>query len=167
MNNLALYQIADAYVRDLQLLQEKDIDDPTFLDALDRLEGELQEKATNVAMFIRNMEATAEAIKAAEADMYARRKSIEAKTERIKAYLLENMLRTGIKKIESPWFKIAVRDNPESVIVEPDAQIPQEYYRQPEPPPPVLDKVNLKKDLQLGVIVPGCRLDRKQRIEIK
>ncbi len=165
--NMTLYQIADVYMRDLQALQDKDINDPTFLDALDRLEGELEAKATNVAMFIRNLEATAEAIKAAEADMYARRKTIEAKTERIKTYLLENMLRTGIKKIESPWFKIAVRDNPESVVVESDADIPAEYFKQPEPPPPVLDKVSLKKDMQLGVIVPGCRLERKQRIEIK
>lgn len=165
--NMTLYQIADVYMRDLQDLQDKDINDPTFLDALDRLEGELEAKATNVAMFIRNLEATAEAIKAAEADMYSRRKTIEAKTDRIKAYLLENMVRTGIKKIDSPWFKIAVRDNPESVIVEPDADIPAEYFKQPEPPPPVLDKVSLKKDMQLGVIVPGCRLERKQRIEIK
>lgn len=165
--NLTLYQIADQYLQDMQLLLERDLDDQTFSDTLESLSGELEVKATNVAMFVRNLEASAEAIKHAEKQMYERRESIEAKADRIRAYLLENMQRTGIKKIECPHFAITVKNNPESLIVEPDAEIPAEYYYQPEPPPPVLDKVALKKDLQLGSEVPGCRLERKQRIEIK
>lgn len=165
--NLALYQIADQYLQDIKLLQERDLDDQTFADTLESLSGDLEVKATNVAMFIRNLEASAESIKAAEKQMADRRKSIEAKADRIKEYLLDNMQRTGITKIECPYFKIAVRDNPESLIVDIDANIPEEYYNQPPPPEPVLDKVRLKNDLKLGVIVDGCKLVRKQRVEIK
>lgn len=165
--NLTLYQIADQYLQDMQLLLERDLDEQTFNDTLESLSGELEVKATNVAMFVRNLEASAEAIKEAEKQMADRRKSIEAKADKIRSYLLENMQRTGIKKIETAYFSITVKNNPESLIVEPDAEIPKTYYYQPEPPPPVLDKVTLKKDLQLGAQVPGCRLERKQRIEIK
>lgn len=55
------------------------------------------------------------------------------------------MVRTGIKTIDCPFFKISVRDNPESLIVDASANIPPEYYKQPPAPPPVLDKVSLKK----------------------
>ena len=110
------------------------------------------------------METASEAIAAAEKEMAARRKSIERKIDWMKTYLLENMERTGISKIESPYFVIALRDNPESLIVEQDAEIPPEYFK---PQDPVLDKVTLKKDMQLGVIVPGCRLERKKSVRIK
>lgn len=165
--NLALYQIADQYLQDMQMLQDRDLDDQTFADTLESLSGDLEVKATNVAMFIRNLETSAEAIKAAEKQMADRRKAIEAKTERMKEYLLENMVRTGITKIECPHFKIAVRDNPESLIVDAAAVVPGEYFNQPPLPDPVLDKVRLKKDLQAGVVVDGCTLERKKRIEIK
>jgi hypothetical protein len=165
--NLALYQIADQYLQDMQMLQERDLDDQTFVDTLESLSGDLEVKAINVAMFIRNLEASADAIKAAEKQMADRRKAIEAKTERMKEYLLENMVRTGITKIDCPYFKISVRDNPDSLVVDPDAVVPNEYFNQPPLPDPVLDKMRLKKDLQLGVVVDGCKLERKKRIEIK
>lgn len=165
--NMALYQIADQYLQDMQMLQERDLDDQTFADTLESLSGDLEVKAMNVAMFIRNLEANADAIKAAEKQMADRRKAIENKAERIKEYLLENMVRTGITKIECPFFKIAVRDNPESLVIESDKNIPLKYYRQPPPPEMVLDKMALKKDLQMGVVVDGCKLESKKRVEIK
>lgn len=165
--NIALYQVADQYLRDLERLNELELDDQTFNDTLESLSGELEVKATNVAMFIRNLEANAEAIKQAESAMATRRKALEARAERIKTYLLDNMTRTGITKIECPYFKIAVRDNPESVVIDPLAQIPGEYMRQPEPPPPAPDKVAIKAALKAGVVIEGVKLEKKQRIDIK
>jgi len=63
MTNLTLYTIADQYLQDLQKLQDMEINDQTFADTLESLSGELEVKATNVAMFIRNLEANADAIK--------------------------------------------------------------------------------------------------------
>jgi hypothetical protein len=162
--NISLYELAAQYQRDLEHIQNSDLDEDQAIQLLESMQGAIQEKAKNVAMVIRNMETTAEAIAAAEKEMAARRKSIDRKIDWMKAYLLENMERTGISKIESPYFVIALRDNPESLIVEQDAEIPPEYFK---PQDPVLDKVTLKKDMQLGVIVPGCRLERKKSVRIK
>jgi Siphovirus Gp157 len=60
-------------------------------------------KATNVAMFIRNMDVSIEAMKAAEKTMSERRKSAERRRDSVKTYLLTNMVGCGIKKIEGPW----------------------------------------------------------------
>jgi hypothetical protein len=162
--NITLYELTEQYRRDLEYIQNSDLDEQQALELLETMQGAIQDKAKNVAMVIRNMETTAEAIKAAEDEMASRRKSIERKMEWMKTYLLQNMERTGITKIESPYFVIALRDNPESLIVETDADIPAEYWK---PQQPTLDKAGLKKDIQLGLIVPGCRLERKKSIRIK
>lgn len=162
--NISLYELAAQYQRDLEYIQNSDLDEQQAAELLETMQGSIQDKAKNVAMVIRNMETTAEAIELAEKEMAARRKSIERKIDWMKNYLLENMERTGITKIESPYFVIALRDNPESLIVETDADIPAEYWK---PQQPTLDKAGLKKDIQLGVIVPGCRLERKKSVRIK
>jgi uncharacterized secreted protein with C-terminal beta-propeller domain len=162
--NITLYELAAQYQHDLEYIQNSDLDEQQALELLETMQGAIQDKAKNVAMVIRNMETTAEAIKAAEDEMASRRKSIERKMEWMKNYLLQNMERTGITKIESPYFVISLRDNPESLIVESDAEVPDEYWKVPAP---ILDKAGLKKDIQLGLIVPGCRLERKKSIRIK
>lgn len=162
--NITLYELAAQYQRDLEYIQNSDIDENQAAELMGMMQGTIQEKAKNIAAVIRNMETTVDAIAAAEKEMAARRKAIERKTEWMKNYLLQNMERTGISKIESPYFVIALLDNPESLIVESDADIPKEYWKQQEP---TLDKAGLKKDIQLGLIVPGCKLERKKSVRIK
>ena len=167
MTDLTLYNIADQYLVDLQKLQEMEIDEQTFADTLEGLSGDLEVKATNVAMFVRNLEASAEAIKAAEKQMAERRKAIEAKADRIRQYLLDNMTRTGITKIDCPYFVLSVRKNPPAVEVLNQDMIPDEYFDIPEPPAPTLNKNRLKEDLKAGVIVEGVKLTAGQSLSIK
>lgn len=163
----SLYVLADQYLADLQKLAELDLDEQTVADTLEGLSGELEVKATNVAMFARNLEATAEAIKTAEAQMAARRKAIEARAERLREYLKTNMERTGISLIEGPYFSLKIKQNPPAVHVEDPALVPTEFKKFTPPPPPTVDKKAVADALKLGVDVPGCRLERGTRLEIR
>lgn len=165
--SLALYQLADLYLADLKTLEDLDLDDQTVADTLEGLSGELEVKATNVAMFCRNLEASAEAIKNAEVAMANRRKAIERRAERIRAYLKENMERVGILKIEGPHFSLAIKKNPPAVHVEAQELVPQEFFKQAPPPPPSLDKKAVADALKAGKDVPGCRLEQGTRLDIK
>jgi len=167
MTDLTLYTIADQYLQDLQKLQDMDLDEQTFADTLESLSGDLEVKATNVAMFVRNLEASAESIKAAEKQMAERRKAIEAKAERIRNYLKDNMARTGITKIDCPYFALSLRNSPPAVEVINADEIPAQYFDIPEPPAPVLNKNRLKDDLKNGVIVEGARLTQGSYLQIK
>lgn len=167
MNALTLYQIADQYIADAERLKELDLDEQTMLDTLEGMAGDLETKATNIAALARNIDAAAAAIKEAESAMAKRRKALENRAERLREYLMANMNRTGITKIESPWFVIAVRNNPESLIVTDEASIPSEYFEQLPPPPPSLDKKRLKEAIKSGLVVDGAHLERGQRLEIK
>lgn len=163
----ALYELAREYRDAAERLADLDLDEQTVADTLEGLAGDLEVKATNVAMFARNLEATAAQIKDAEAQMAARRKAVENRATNLRRYLLVSMQQAGIQKIECPYFRLAVRDNPPAVDVFDAAQVPAEFMRQPETPPPAPDKTAIKDELKAGRDVPGCRLTVGQRLDIK
>jgi hypothetical protein len=163
----ALYVLADDYLAAAQQLADLDMDPQTVADTLEGLSGDLEVKATNVAMFVRNLEASAEQIKAAEAAMSARRKSIENRAASVRDYLKAQMERTGITKIECPYFKLAIRENPPAVVIDAASQIPAEFMRQPEMPPPAIDKKAIAEAIKAGKEVPGAHMERATRLEVK
>jgi hypothetical protein len=163
----ALYILANEYRAAAERLADLDLDEQTVADTLEGLSGELEAKATNVAMFARNLEATAVAIKEAEAGMAARRKAIENRAAGLRRYLLGAMQSTGISKIETPHMVLSIRNNPESVDIFDAAQVPAEYMRQPEPPPPAPDKTAIKAAIKSGHDVPGAKLTQSQRLEVR
>jgi hypothetical protein len=163
----ALYVLAQDYRATADKLADMDLDEQTIADTLDGMSGDLEVKATNTAMFVRNLEAGAAAIKDAEAQMAARRKAIENRAARIKDYLLANMMVAGVQKIECPLFKLSVRENPPAVEIYEPGLIPAEFMRQPEPPPPAIDKTAIKEAIKAGREVAGCKLTRGVRLEIR
>lgn len=163
----ALYDIAREYRDAAEKLADLDLDEQTVADTLESMGGELEVKATNVAFFARNLEALAASIKEAEAGMAARRKAIEHRAHRMRDYLLNCMQLAGVQKIESPYFKLAQRENPPAVVIDEPGLIPAEYMRQPEPPPPSPDKAAIKAAIQHGKEVPGAHITRGVRLEIK
>lgn len=167
MSSITLYELASDFRAAADKLADMEMDEQTIADTLDSLSGELETKAVNVAAFCRNLEANAAAIKEAESHMAARRKAMESRAARIKDYLLANMMVAGVQKIESPYFKLAVRENPAAVEVYEPGLIPAEFMRQPEPPPPVVDKAAIKEAIKAGREVAGCKLTKGVRLEIK
>jgi hypothetical protein len=167
MTALTLYEIAKEHRADLEKLADLDLPDDVMEDTLGSLGGELQVKAQSVACFIRNLEATAASIKEAEAQMAARRKALENRAARVKDYLHASMLMAGVEKLECPLFRMSIRNNPAAVEVYQPELIPQQYMRQPEPPPPAVDKKAIAEALKAGQEVAGCRLTHGTRLEIK
>ena len=162
----ALYELALNFRESAERLADLDLPPEVVADTLDSLSGDLETKAQNVALFARNLEATAAAIKDAEAGMAKRRKAIESRVAHLKDYMLAGMMVAGIKKIEGPYLRIGIRDNPEAVEVFDATQVPAEFMRQPEPPPAAPDKAAIKAAIKAGQEVPGVKLTRSQRLSI-
>jgi hypothetical protein len=163
----SLYELSNEYQLAQIKLIESDYDQQTIADTLEGLSGDLEAKSINVAMFIRNLEVTAEAIKQAEKEMAERRKAIENKAEAMKLYLKQNMQRCGITKIESPYFALTLRKNPPSVVIDDAGAIPNEFYVFPDPPAPYPDKKAISEQLKSGNVVNGAHLEQAERLDIK
>lgn len=169
MNNLSLYQISTNYLQALDFLTDPEADLPieAVNDTLEGLGGELEEKAVNVAKFLRNMEVTAEAMKAAESDIAKRRKALENRVTWLKGYIKQNMEATGISKIECPYFKLSIAKNPAALDLFDEAAIPAEYKRTETVIVEHIDKPAIKAALSSGQNVPGAKLTNGTRLAIK
>lgn len=163
--NIALYQLADDYLAAFDQLTEMDMPPEVVNDTLESMRGDIQVKATNVAMFVRNLESQADAIKDAEKQMAARRKAIEHRATQIREYLLFNMQRTEINEISCPYFAIKRKLNPPKVILH--GAVPKQFLRYPEPPPPEADKKAIAEYIKAGNSPDWAELKQDERIEIK
>lgn len=167
--SLSLYQLSTTYLQALDFLTDPDSDIPmqTVTDTMEALGGELEDKAVNVAKFLRNMEATAEAIKAAEAEMAKRRKAIETRVSWLKNYLKTNMESTGVSKIECPYFKLSIAKNPAALDIFDNDAIPDEYKRTETVTVEHIDKAAIKAAISSGHEVTGARITNGTRLVIK
>lgn len=161
-----LFVLTGEYRAAAEKLADLDLDAQTITDTLESLSGELEVKAMNVAMFARNLEVTAAAIKEFEVAQAARRKAIESRAESLRDYLHRCMDATGIEKIEGPGVCINFRKS-SAVIVHEPGLIPAEFMRTPEPPPPAPDKKALGDALKAGRDVPGAHIEHRRNLQIK
>lgn len=163
----SLYQLSNEYQQAATTLATLDIDEQTLADTLEGMAGNLEVKAQNVAMVARNLEALAMAIKQAEKGMADRRKAIEARADKVRQYIQDCMERAGISKIECPYFALAIRENPPTVIIDDASQLPNEYLRVPPLPEPEPDKKAILAAIKDGKAVPGAHVERRKKLEIK
>lgn len=166
----ALYQLVEQY-RSLEALDASDdLPAEVIRDTLEGLTGELTLKATNVAKYIMNVEAMAEAVERASTQMKGRANRMRNRADSIREYLRNNMQGAGITKIEAVEFVLSLKKNPPAVVIDDEAAIPADYIVTPEPLPPPLprpDKKLIAKAIKEGFSVPGCHLEQAERLEIK
>lgn len=165
---LHLYEIAAAYRNALVALDDEALEPDVIRDTLDSLTGALEHKAEAVAAYILNIEAEADAVAAAEARLKARRQSLEKRASWMRDYLKAHMEAVGITEIAATdrSFRVRVRLNPEAVELDGSLpELPPEYMREKIVREP--DKAAILAALKSGADVPGARLVRRTRLEIK
>ncbi len=162
-----LFDIAAEYREAAEKLADLDLDEQTIADTLEGMSGALEQKATNIVAMTQEWLTLAGAIKDAETRMAARRKGLELRAARVREYLLNAMLYAGVKKIEGPMFQISTRDNPASVQIWDERQVPADYWVDPPPPAKVLSKSLIAQALKDGFDVPGAKLVQGKRLEVR
>jgi hypothetical protein len=163
-----LYELV-AQHRELERLADlEEIDRDTLLATLEGLEGEITVKAKSACAVVLNLEAWAQAAENASKDMEKRAERMRDKAEWLRSYVLNGMKATGIRKIESPEFRVSIRKNPASVVIDPEAKIPDTFMVQPPTPPPKPDKAAIKHAmLNEQLVIDGVRLEQGERLEIR
>lgn len=162
--NTSLYVLAREYQEAADKLSDSDFDAQTIKDTLEGFSGDLEAKAKNVAMFIRNLEASAEQIKLAEKAMADRRKAIENKAQAVKDYLFNNMKIANISKIECEYFALTIKKNPPKLVIDDESKIPDEFKK--EVVTVSIDNAAIKELLKTKEL-DFAHLEQGERLEIK
>ena len=117
-------------------------------------------KVENIACWIKNLQAEAEAYKKEEEAFRTRRKQAENRIESLKRYLTNWV--SG-EKIETDRCKVSWRKSV-SVEIQDESRVPEDYKK--EKVIVNIDKVSIKKALTGGEDVPGASLLEKRAVQI-
>jgi len=147
--------------------------DSAILDCVDAETGEIFDmdkfeelsltrdaKVENICLWIKNLKAEAEALKAEKDAFAARQKAAENKMESLKRYISGYLEGTSF---ESAKVKVSFRKSESLEILE-GAVIPDEYLKFKEPE---VNKTDLKKAIKEGLQLPGVSIVENQNIQIK
>lgn len=150
------------YEIDSAILECVDIETGEVFDAdrFEELSMTRDAKVENICLWIKNLKAEAEALKA-EKDAFAQRqKAAENKMESLKRYISGYLEGTAF---ESAKVKVSFRKS-ESLEISEDAAIPEQYLKYKAPD---VDKVELKKAVKAGLLLEGVSIVESQNIQIK
>lgn len=131
---------------------------------LDQLNIDLETKIENTGLYIKNLRAEAEAIKAEEAALKARRERKQNTADHYADYIKNYMIMDGRPRYETPRVSMTIRKS-EAVEIDPLANIPDAYLVEKREVKP--DKTALKKALKGGEVFEGVHLITNQNITIK
>lgn len=164
--NAEIEQLENA-VEDGLLIDEETGELMTLEQALDQLQMMKTEKVENIALFIRNLDAESVALKAEEERFAKRRKAAEAKSERLRAYLLSALTKEDgtTEKVKTTRVNVSVRLSGPSVVFTDESLLPMEFKIQKIEVKP--DKASIKEVLSRGIEVPGAKLERGRNVVIK
>ena len=156
----------DGAAEDDMLIDEETGELVSVAQALDALRMEREAKLENVACWVKNLSAEADAIREEEIRLVKRRKTAETKAANLKAWLLDAMTREDgtTDKIKTGRVSVSVKRNPPSTVVD-DALLPGTYkvakitYQ--------ANKDLIKRELLAGGEVPGAHLEYGRSVVIK
>ena len=161
----ALYDI------DQDILDCVDAETGEILDTekLDALQMEREAKLEGVALWVKDLKAEADAVKAEADKLTARKKALDNKVESIKAWLLSAL---GGEKLKTPRCnvyqthgqRVSVPDEAGLIGFLQTLEEPERFLRFKEPE---LKKDEIKKALKEGTIIPGASLEETESVVIK
>lgn len=130
---------------------------------LETLEILRQDKLEGIALYIKNLTALADDIKAEEKSLAERRKAAEAKAERLSAYLADDLTSHGEKKLETAKCAVTMRKS-EAVIVD-ESLLDMTWFKPTTTYKPMLAEI--KKAIKSGETVDGAHIEERQKVTVK
>jgi len=142
-----------------------DITEFPLIDAMDKLELDLKEKALSIGVWIKNLTAEGNAIEVEKKSLHAREKAAKAKAERLKNYL-QSVIPSGVK-YSDPKCVIAWRPS-KVVILDVDKEgLPEEYQNIKIEPDKTALKAAIKEAEKEEKEFTFAHIQSKQNIQIK
>jgi hypothetical protein len=163
---LKLYELADNYLCVLDKLNDSEIDAETIQNTLESIQGELADKAENIARIDVMLSGELSAIDSEIKRLTAKKKAIENGQGRLKKYLFDQMKRIGKEKIKGELFTISIRKNPPKLIIDDPMGIPSSFLTI-IPQHTEINNAELKRAIVSGEFVPGAHCESGESLQIK
>ena len=168
---MKLYELSKDYENLILAIENGEVPEEAIADTLESIELMLDDKADNIACWIKQLTAEAEAIKAEEDKLKARRTAKLNRAERLTEYLAECLTNAGRTKIETARNVISFRKTPPKVVFDDEKAFVEwavvnadtllNYGK------PTVNKTAVKAAIEIGWNFAGVRIESSQNIAIK
>lgn len=166
----SLYELAAEYRTLADTLADGDFDPATVADTIEAsgLPDDLAQKAQNIEFLARTIDGENAALQAEIERMVLRIGRNTKKADSLRGYILQCLKLTGRDKLPTTMFTFSTRKSEAVDVFEAD-KLPAEFWRTPEPKPPVPvpDKAAIKAALAEGREVPGARMAKNEKLVVK
>ena len=143
-----------------------------WFDTLEGIEGEFDEKAENIAVYIKQLKAEANILKFEKSAIAKRQSQKEREVEKLAAYLLNAMKAIGRSKVDMPHAVVSIRNNAPSLVIDDEISFvewAEEHnlahllkYSMPE-----VKNNDVKALCKNGEAIPFVHMESKQSLSIK
>lgn len=157
-------------IEDVEAYKEKML--TAWFDTLEGIEGEFDEKAESIAVYIKQLKAEAKMLKAEKAAIAKRQSQKEKQAESLKTYLFKSMQALGRQKIDMPRAVMSLKKNAPRLVVDDEISFvewAEEHnldhllkYSMPE-----VKKNDVKALCKKGEEIPFVHIEAKQSLSIK
>lgn len=165
-----LYELTDDYLRLLDMADDPDTDEQAFIDTLEAIEGEIEDKADNYAKLIKELENEADGLDKEAKRLTERRDRIRSKIDRMKRSLENAMIATGKIKFKTELFTFGIQKNAPSVVLDFDEKDARAIDELPEAFVNVKKTVNktaIKEAINAGLEFDFAHLASSESIRIR
>lgn len=162
-----LYQISQEYMAVLEggMVVDEETGEIIFDDTdLDDLQAAFEDKLEACALYLKNLESDAEAIKAEEKSMADRRRVIERKADRMKRYVRDCVGDMDGQRFETPKVALSMRRSKIVDVWDCD-EVPEKYLVRKQTVQP--DKKAIKKAIESGENIPGAAIVENWSLQVK
>ncbi|MGX7141417.1 siphovirus Gp157 family protein [Facklamia languida] len=161
-----IYELNDKYQQILDLLQSVDISNndeyrQILEDTLESISDALNDKVEGYVKIIAQMKSDQEQLKIERDRINERIRSFNNNTKRMQTVLYDTLKASGKEKVKTPLYSIWIQQNPPSIEVLDELEIPNEYWVEQLP---TLDKRQLLADLKEGKEVKGAQIKQGEGV---
>lgn len=168
----SLYEINQTYKAFLDQIASGDIPEEAIADTLESIDGEFDEKADNIACYIKSLLSDAQAIKSEEDALAERATAKKRKAESLQNYLYQQFKERGKDKLETPRNVLKIRKNPPAVRIDDETEFIHWAKAHKEVnllvfKDPTINKTAVKDALKSGEEIPHAQLVSGEKLTIK
>ena len=171
-NKASLYNLAQEYLEleaELFAFADEETGELSvdIAKAVEKIQGDFNQKAISVATVWRDFGNYIAQIKAEKERLTALEKRVETQQKRIEDYLTQACEMTGTVEIRGVYANITFRNNPPKVVFDDESLIPEEYITETVKIEKSISKTKIKEAIQSGIEVAGAHLEQERKICIK
>lgn len=160
---MKLYEISDAIRAALDHIElDEETGEILQADALHAVEAEANDKIEATALYLRELDAEAKAAKDEADRMIARVKSMQKRSDYLKAMLLDALHATG--KVKTARVTVSIRTS-KAIEVADGVTLPDAFVTVRTTTTP--NKTALKEAIEAGAEIEGVRLVARESVQIK